>query len=116
MDMDYLQGRTKNEIWLISMGRRQYFLSQLIVLQLTCTNPSRIFFPVWAGFSERTREGNKFIVADKPALSGRKFCAETAESIAEERKLKKESAANGFFSESGNNENPANLLDSLFDS
>ncbi|XP_057805977.1 uncharacterized protein LOC131020945 [Salvia miltiorrhiza] len=73
-------------------------------------------FAVWAGFSERTREGNKFLVADRPASSGRKFCEETAESIAEERKLRKESAANGFFSESGSNENPSNLLDSLFDS
>ncbi|KAH6768561.1 tRNA/rRNA methyltransferase family protein [Perilla frutescens var. frutescens] len=74
-------------------------------------------FAVWAGFSERTREGNKFLVAEKSAnQTGRRFCAETAESIAEERKLKKENAANGFFSENGNNENPSNLLDSLFDS
>lgn len=74
-------------------------------------------FPVWAGFPERTREGNKFIVAERPSnQSGRRFCEETAESVAEERKLKKENAANGFFSESGSSENPSNLLDSLFDS
>lgn len=73
-------------------------------------------FPVWAGFSERSREGNKFLVTEKPANQmRRKYCTETTESIAEERKLKKEGAANGFFSENGKDA-PCNLLDSLFDS
>lgn len=72
---------------------------------------------VWAGFSERSREGNKFLVTEKSANQmRRKYCTETAESIAEERKLKKESEANGFFSENRKEEAPSNLLDSLFDS
>ncbi|KAL8486310.1 hypothetical protein ACS0TY_023132 [Phlomoides rotata] len=74
-------------------------------------------FGVWAGFSERSREGNKFLVTEKPANQmRRKYCTETAESIAEERKERKESAANGFFFENGVEEAPSNLLDSLFDS
>ncbi|KAL3641947.1 hypothetical protein CASFOL_012762 [Castilleja foliolosa] len=75
-------------------------------------------YAVWAGFSERTREGNKFIVAEKPANQmRRKYCAETAEAIADERKLKKEYAENGFFNESGKDEaSSSNLLDALFDS
>ncbi|KAG8373012.1 hypothetical protein BUALT_Bualt12G0126700 [Buddleja alternifolia] len=36
------------------------------------------------------------------------------ESIAEERKLRKETNANGFFNESGKDEAPSNLLDGLF--
>ncbi|KAL0323529.1 UNVERIFIED_CONTAM: putative tRNA/rRNA methyltransferase YsgA [Sesamum angustifolium] len=73
-------------------------------------------FGVWAGFSERTREGNKFLVAEKPANQVRRsFCTESAESIAEERRLKKENAANGFFDENGKGEAPSNLLDALFD-
>lgn len=39
---------------------------------------------------------------------------ESAESIAEERKLKKENASNGFFDEIGKEESPSNLLDTLF--
>lgn len=72
---------------------------------------------VWAGFSERNREGNKFLVAEKPVNQmKRNFCTETAESIAEERKLKKEDALNGFFDEKGTDEAPSNLLDALFTS
>ncbi|KAL6535346.1 hypothetical protein OROMI_026720 [Orobanche minor] len=74
-------------------------------------------YAVWAGFSERTREGNKFIVAEKSAnQTSRKFCTETAESIAEERKLKKENAANGFFNENRKDEASSNLFETLFDS
>lgn len=72
---------------------------------------------VWAGFSERSRDGSKFIVADKPVRQGRKnFCAGTEESIIEERKLRKESAENGFFDDNGNgNESSSSdLLNGLF--
>ncbi|KAH7842479.1 hypothetical protein Vadar_005763 [Vaccinium darrowii] len=74
-------------------------------------------FGVWAGFSERTRDGNKFIVAERPVNQARRnYCAETADSIIEERKLKKENAANGFFDASGKDDpSPSNLLDVLFD-
>ncbi|TQD99747.1 hypothetical protein C1H46_014676 [Malus baccata] len=64
---------------------------------------------------ERTREGNKFIVAEKPLKQTRRsFCAETADSVIEERKCRKEFAANGFFDESGNDNSSSNLLDGLF--
>ncbi|KAL6960210.1 hypothetical protein U1Q18_045766 [Sarracenia purpurea var. burkii] len=69
----------------------------------------------WAGFSERTRDGNKFIVAERPANQVRRnYCAETAESITEERRLKRETAFDGFFDESGKGDSPSNLLDVLF--
>ncbi|KAL3828843.1 hypothetical protein ACJIZ3_017645 [Penstemon smallii] len=72
-------------------------------------------FAVWAGFPERTREGNKFVVAEKQAnYMKRNYCTETAESITEERKLQKENALNGFFDEHGKDEAPSNLLDGLF--
>lgn len=47
----------------------------------------------------------------------RNYCTETAASVVEERKLKKENASNGFFDEGGKDEAaPTNLLDALFDS
>lgn len=74
-------------------------------------------FGVWAGFSERTREGNKFVVAERPTKQVRKnYCAETAESIVEERRLKRENTSNGFFDESVKDDSSSNLLDALFDS
>lgn len=74
-------------------------------------------FAVWAGFSERTREGSKFLVADKHFKQTRKnFCGETAESVAEERKLRKENYLNGFFDQNVKDEAPSNLLDALFGS
>ncbi|ONI28534.1 hypothetical protein PRUPE_1G146500 [Prunus persica] len=72
-------------------------------------------FGVWAGFPERTRDGNKFIVAEKPVKQTRRsFCAETADSVIEERKCRKEHASNGFFDENGNENSSSNLLDGLF--
>ncbi|XP_059632612.1 uncharacterized protein LOC132275210 [Cornus florida] len=71
-------------------------------------------FGVWAGFSERIRDGNKFVVADRPVKQGQNYCAESAECITEERKLKRENASNGFFDESGKDNSPSNLLDALF--
>ncbi|KDP40060.1 hypothetical protein JCGZ_02058 [Jatropha curcas] len=70
-------------------------------------------FGVWAGFSERIREGNKFIVAERPVKQA-KYCTETEESIIEERKTRKEHASNGFFDESRNGDSASNLLDALF--
>lgn len=73
-------------------------------------------FAVWAGFPERTRDGNKFVVAEKPVKNvGRNFCTETAESVTEERKLKRENdAANGFFDETEENDSSSSLLDAVF--
>ncbi|KAL3505821.1 hypothetical protein ACH5RR_031203 [Cinchona calisaya] len=74
-------------------------------------------FGVWAGFPERTREGNKFVVAERPAKQVRKnYCAETAESIVEERRLKRENNSNGFFEESCKDESSSNLFGGLFSS
>lgn len=74
-------------------------------------------FAVWAGFSERTREGSKFLVADKHFKQTKKnLCGETAESVAEERKLRKENYLNGFFDQNVKDEAPSNLLDALFGS
>ncbi|XP_010551038.1 PREDICTED: uncharacterized protein LOC104821758 [Tarenaya hassleriana] len=73
-------------------------------------------FGVWAGFSERVRDGSKFVVADKPVRQGRRnFCAETEESIIEERKSRKESALIGFFDDNGNeHSSSSDLLNGLF--
>lgn len=70
------------------------------------------YLSVWAGFSERARDGNKYIVADKP--DKRNYCLETAEFIAEERKLKRESDANEFFDEHVKGDSSSNLLDAMF--
>lgn len=68
---------------------------------------------VWAGFPERTRDGNKFVVAERLLKqTGGKYCTETAETITEERKIRRES--NGFFDESGKEDSPSNLLDVVF--
>lgn len=78
-----------------------------------------VLLTVWAGFSERVRDGSKFIVADRPLRQGkRNICAGTEESIVEERKLRKESAKNGFFDEDGNGNSSesssSELLNGLF--
>ncbi|KAI9194941.1 hypothetical protein LWI28_010311 [Acer negundo] len=71
-------------------------------------------FGVWAGFSERTRDGNKFVVAARQKQVRRNYCAESADSIIEERRSRRENASNGFFDESGNEVSSSNLLDALF--
>ncbi|VFQ85278.1 unnamed protein product [Cuscuta campestris] len=72
-------------------------------------------FGAWAKFPERSREGNKYVVAERPAKQGRRnLCIESVESLSEERKLKRENASNGFFDEIGREESPSNLLDTLF--
>lgn len=79
---------------------------------------SQIWFsPVWAGFPERNRDGNKFLVAEKPVKQVRRnYCTETTESLIEERKARRENAFHGFFDESGKESSPSNLLDALFGS
>ncbi|KAI3825436.1 hypothetical protein L1987_06923 [Smallanthus sonchifolius] len=73
-------------------------------------------FAVWAGFPERTRDGNKFVVAERPVHKvGRNFCTESAESVTEERKLKRENdAKNGFFEEMDGSDSSNNLLNAVF--
>ncbi|GAV63361.1 SpoU_methylase domain-containing protein [Cephalotus follicularis] len=72
-------------------------------------------FGVWAGFSERTRDGSKYVVAEKPMKLGRRnFCTETEDSIIEERKFRRENAANGFFDQNRNGDSSSNSLEALF--
>ncbi|XP_062176587.1 uncharacterized protein LOC133881630 [Alnus glutinosa] len=72
-------------------------------------------FGVWAGFPERTRDGSKFIVAERPVKQARRnYCSETADAIIEERKSRRENATNGFFDESESSNSASNLLDALF--
>lgn len=74
-----------------------------------------MFLPVWAGFEERSRDGSKFVVAERPVKQGRRnYCTETEDSIIEERKARRESAANGFFDEAESGNSSSNLLDALF--
>ncbi|KAI6693168.1 hypothetical protein NL676_020878 [Syzygium grande] len=71
-------------------------------------------FGVWAGFSERIRDGNKFVVAEKPAKQvKRNFCAETMDAIIEERKSRKQNTPE-FFDGDGNAQSSSNLLEGLF--
>lgn len=72
-------------------------------------------FGVWAGFSERTRDGNKYVVAERSARQVRRsFCAEKPESIIEMRRSRRENASNGFFDGSGTDVSSSSLLDALF--
>lgn len=51
-------------------------------------------FGVWANFPERSREGSKFDVAERPIKQGkRNYCTESVETVIEERKNRKEAAA-----------------------
>ncbi|XP_058083014.1 uncharacterized protein LOC131230988 [Magnolia sinica] len=72
-------------------------------------------FGVWAGFAERSRDRNKFIVAERPIKQVRRnYCAETAESVVEERKSRRENS-HDFFDESRTDDSQSsNLLDVLF--
>ncbi|CAL9158534.1 unnamed protein product [Musa hybrid cultivar] len=74
-------------------------------------------FGVWAGFPERSREGNKFTVAEKPVKQIRRnYCASSVESIVEERKSRQQSASIDIFEENGTNDSKlTNLLEALFD-
>lgn len=73
-------------------------------------------FGLWAGFSERTRDGNKFIVAERPVRQTRRsLCAESEDAIIEERRLRRENASKGLFGENEDGDGPVNFLDTLFD-
>ncbi|KAK7363655.1 hypothetical protein VNO77_05805 [Canavalia gladiata] len=66
-------------------------------------------------FTERSRDGNKFVVAERPVKQVRRnYCTETEDSIIEERKARRENSANGFFDETENDNSSSNLLDALF--
>lgn len=74
-----------------------------------------LYFSVWAGFPERCRDGNKFIVAERPVKQAkRNYCPKTEESIIEERKSRRENASKGFFDEGMIDDSTSNLLDTLF--
>lgn len=54
-------------------------------------------------------------MAERPVKQGRRnYCAETADTIIEERKSRRENTSSGFFDESGNSNSASNLLDALF--
>jgi tRNA G18 (ribose-2'-O)-methylase SpoU len=69
-------------------------------------------FAVWAGFSERPRNGGKFLVADRPAAH--KPSPESVRALVEERRLKRENHADLLELEDPDS-NPTNLLESIFD-
>ncbi|PPS19977.1 hypothetical protein GOBAR_AA00610 [Gossypium barbadense] len=82
---------------------------------LNVTVAASIVLHHFGGFSERIRDGNKFVVAEKPLKQlSRKYCTETDDRIIEERKSRRESASNGFFEDGKNGVSSSNLLDSLF--
>jgi hypothetical protein len=69
---------------------------------------------VWAGFAEQSREGNKFIVAEKPRGHSRGlYCAESIEDVIEERKMRKENACD-ILEENGSSHQESNGLDLMF--
>ncbi|XP_078436310.1 tRNA/rRNA methyltransferase (SpoU) family protein [Wolffia australiana] len=71
-------------------------------------------FGVWAGFAERKREGNKFSLAEKPLkLTKRNLCSESADSVKEDRRMRRENAAQDFFEADGS-QTTANGLSELF--
>lgn len=76
---------------------------------------SQNLLSVWAGFSERTLDGNKFVVAEKSVKQIKQnYCSETIDYIILERKSQRENASNGFFDESGISASSSNLLDAVF--
>uniref|UniRef100_A0A0D9WCL2 RING-type domain-containing protein n=1 Tax=Leersia perrieri TaxID=77586 RepID=A0A0D9WCL2_9ORYZ len=61
-------------------------------------------FGVWAGFPERGREGNKFLVAEKPKSQSRGlYCTDSIEEVIEERKMRRENACD-IFEENGSSQ------------
>jgi hypothetical protein len=71
-------------------------------------------FGVWAGFPERGREGNKFVVADKPKGQSRGlYCTDSIEEVIEERKMRRENACD-IFEENGSSEHQeSNVLGTM---
>lgn len=75
------------------------------------------FFPAWAGFAERSRDGNKFSVAERPLKQTRRnFCSKSVESVIEERKNRREFGLEDMFHErKADHSMETNLLGVLFD-
>ncbi|KMZ73951.1 RNA methyltransferase, TrmH family protein [Zostera marina] len=72
-------------------------------------------FGVWAGFSETSREGNKFVVAQKPEkMTKRNYCAESIEFIVEKRKNKKENSCDFFDEIKKDDLTSSNIMEDLF--
>ncbi|CAD6334728.1 unnamed protein product [Miscanthus lutarioriparius] len=72
-------------------------------------------FGVWAGFPERGREGNKFIVADRPQGHSRGlYCTDSIEAVIEERKMRKENACDILEENGGSHRQESNGLDLMF--
>ncbi|CAN6353708.1 unnamed protein product, partial [Urochloa humidicola] len=73
-------------------------------------------FAAWAGFPERGREGNKFIVADRPQGQSRGlYCTEDSiEAVIEERKMRKENAVDILDENGSSHPQKSNGLDLMF--
>jgi len=72
-------------------------------------------FAVWAGFPERGREGNKFIVADRPQGHSRGlYCTDSIEAVIEERKMRKENACDILEENGSSHPQESNGLDLMF--
>jgi hypothetical protein len=70
---------------------------------------------VWAGFPERGREGNKFVVADKPHGQSRGlYCSDSIEDVIEERKTRRENACDIFEENGSSHTQESNGLDTMF--
>ncbi|KAL2922754.1 putative tRNA/rRNA methyltransferase slr0955 [Bienertia sinuspersici] len=73
-------------------------------------------FGVWAGYTERTRDGNKFVVAERPRRQSRSsVCTESNDSIVEQRRLRRINATNNIFDECCDDDACTNLLDMIFE-
>ncbi|VAH14122.1 unnamed protein product [Triticum turgidum subsp. durum] len=72
-------------------------------------------FGVWAGFPERGREGNKFVVAEKPRGQSRGlYCSDSIEDLIEERKARRENACDIFEENGSNHPQESNGLGMMF--
>lgn len=116
MKSNWMLFKLVNMFYLTLKGILGFMLSLFkLLMQPICRSSYTCPCAVWAGFSERIRDGNKFVVAEKPLKQvSRKYCTETDDSIIEERKSRRENASNGFFDEGKNGASSANLLDSVF--
>ncbi|NP_001151868.1 uncharacterized protein LOC100285504 [Zea mays] len=72
-------------------------------------------FGVWAGFTERGREGNKFVVAERPQGHSRGlYCTDSVEAVVEERKMRKENACDVLEENGCSHLQESNGLDLMF--
>ncbi|KAG0474209.1 hypothetical protein HPP92_016066 [Vanilla planifolia] len=69
-------------------------------------------FGAWAGFVERSREGNKFLVAERSINQvKRNICLEPIESVIEERRTRREFGLSDVFKENGIDQSLENRRD-----